>query len=127
MKKIYSDVIKGCILQHVLDDGAKCLDSAEDCEALANDLATKLTDLIEGMLWLPCCHVSGMHDPVHFSERKYICASQQAAALQRFCRELCIDPETKSRPECRWCQDYPEKMKGEGVHLFDKDKATTAS
>jgi hypothetical protein len=52
---------------------------------------------IEQMLWLPCCHTSGMHDPVHFQERKYVCEHQKADALERFCKALGINPATKSR------------------------------
>lgn len=77
---------------------------------------------IEEMLWLPCCHTSGMHDPVHFQERRYICEHQQSEGLQRFCKELGINPKTKSDPECGWCEDYKEKKAGEGLGLLDKTK-----
>jgi len=73
---------------------------------------------IEQMLWLPCCHTSGMHDPVHFQERKYVCEHQKADALERFCKALGINPATKSRVDCGWCEDYPEKKNGEGLTLL---------
>lgn len=77
---------------------------------------------LEEMLWLPCCHTSGMHDPVHFQERRYVCNDQKAHALERFCKVLGINPLTKSDPNCGWCRDYPEKKKGEDVGLFDETK-----
>jgi len=85
---------------------------------------------IEKMLWLPCCHTTGMHDPSHYSLRKYICDSQKAEALERFCKEIGINPKTKSDPNCGWCFEdngKPTKpyeghrsIEGEGMKLFDK-------
>ena len=75
---------------------------------------------IEEMLWLPCCHVTGMHDPVHFEERKYICERQKSEALERLCKKIGINPKTCSDPECGWCADYPKMKKGEGAPLFGK-------
>lgn len=73
---------------------------------------------IEKLLWLPCCHLSGMHDPLHFQERKGICHNQKVKALERLCKALKINPKVKSDPDCGWCEDYPEKKKGEGLTLF---------
>lgn len=77
---------------------------------------------IEEMLWLPCCHVSGMHNPTHFDERKFICSLQKSEALERFCKQIGINPKTKSKPTCGWCADYPKKKNGEGLPLFDEVK-----
>lgn len=84
---------------------------------------------IEEMLWLPCCHTTGMHDPGHYRLRKGICSSQKAEALERFCKEIGINPQTKSRKECGWCYEDDNKprapykghreVEGEGVKLFD--------
>lgn len=84
------------------------------------------------MLWLPCCHTTGMHDPGHYRKRKYICESQKAKALERFCKEIGINPVTKSDPNCGWCfeedntptKEYEGKkeINGEGMKLFDNDK-----
>lgn len=75
---------------------------------------------IEKMLWLPCCHISGTHNPTHFQERKGVCNTQTRIALERFCKEIGINPKTKSDPDCGWCIDYPEKKNGEGLSLLNK-------
>ena len=76
---------------------------------------------IEDLLWLPCCHVTGMHDPIHFELSKYICSRQKALALERLCKKIGINPKTKSDPECYWCKKYPEKKNGEGMSLFTEE------
>lgn len=90
------------------------------------DVNKKLSEVIkktiEEMLWFPCCHVSGTHNPEHYKDRKYICESQKAKALERFCKELGINPETKSLKDCFWCNEYPEHKKGEGLKLGGKGK-----
>jgi len=73
---------------------------------------------IEILLWLPCCHVSGMHDPVHFENRAGVCEIQKRHAFERLCKELNINPQTKSDPKCGWCIDYPDKKKGENLKMF---------
>ena len=75
---------------------------------------------IEEKLWIPCCHTSGMHDPKHFQDQKYICGDQVQVALHRFCTEMGINPVTKSDPDCTWCEQYPEKKNGEGLGLIQK-------
>lgn len=75
---------------------------------------------------IPCCHITGTHDPGHYSERKYICTSQKSKALERGCKKLGINPETKSDKNCFWCYLYEDKKvtqrerKGEGLKLFKK-------
>lgn len=85
---------------------------------------------IEEMLWIPCCHTTGMHDPGHYRLRKYICADQKASALERFCKKIGINPKTKSDRNCGWCFEdngKPRKpyeghreIDGEGLKLFNK-------
>lgn len=81
----------------------------------------ELKDWIEKQLWIPCCHVTGMHSPTHFQERRYICDIQLAEVFVRFCKMLGIDPVVKSDLEnCYWCNNYPDKRKeGEGVKLSE--------
>lgn len=78
---------------------------------------------IEKMMEIPCCHVSGMHDPTHYRERRYICEGQKRAVFDRMCEELGINPRTKSREDCGWCHGddewCPENRKGEGFSQLD--------
>lgn len=78
----------------------------------------RVKTLIEDALWLPCCHVSGEHDVLHFERRSYVCQRQMGIALIRFCRELGINPVVKSEPNCFWCKEYPEKKQGDGLRLL---------
>jgi len=73
---------------------------------------------LEELAWIPCCHTTGMHDPTHFEQGKYICTLQKSHAFERFCKELGINPQTKSESNCYWCNNYPDKRKGEGRRLF---------
>lgn len=79
---------------------------------------------IEKMLWIPCCHVSGEHNPTHYQERKGPCYMQIRDAFKRFCKELGINPETKSEKDCYWCNAHPEKKKGDGLKLFRTEEET---
>lgn len=55
-----------------------------------------------------CCHVSGLHDPVHFKEKQYVCEKQKAKCYDRL-RELLgfgavtVD-EPVPAPGCYWCE-----------------------
>ena len=100
-----------------LDHGTKELDRIWARKVLAKGLFLSKQQ-IEDMLWIPCCHTSGIHNPTHFSEKKYICSDQCKKALIRFCKEIGINPRTKSDPKCGWCNDYQEKKKGEGLCLL---------
>ena len=93
-----------------------------DSEKMANKIIKDIIKLIELRAFIPCCHTTGMHDPNHFEERKYICESQKGKAFERLCKDLKINPITRSRCECGWCRDYPENRKGEGLKLFKKEK-----
>ena len=96
---------------------------AIDSDKIANKVAKEIIKLIELNAFIPCCHTTGMHDPNHFEERKYICESQKAEAFDRLCKALKINPVTRSSCDCGWCRDYPEYRKGEGFKLFKKEKA----
>jgi len=87
---------------------------------IAEDAMAEIIELLELWLYIPCCHITGMHDPQHFVERKGICEYQKAEALERFCKDLGINPVVRSAPGCCWCRDYPHYRKGEGVKLFSK-------
>jgi hypothetical protein len=85
---------------------------------IAEDCITEIVSLLESWMFLPCCHVTGMHDPDHFESKSSICDIQKAEALERICKELGINPETKSKIDCGWCGEYIDKRKGEGMKLF---------
>jgi hypothetical protein len=95
---------------------------AINTDSIADSLTDEIKRLIELYLYLPCCHVSGMHNPSHFEQRKYICELQKAEALERFCHDLGINPVTRSKIDCSWCESYPAKRAGEGLHLFEEEK-----
>ena len=90
-----------------------------DAEAIAAAAIDEIKKTIESYAYIPCCHVSGMHDPMHFSERRYVCQSQKAEAFERLCRDLEINPQTKSKMDCGWCSDNPTYRNGEGMRLFE--------
>ncbi len=76
---------------------------------------------LEDLLWLPCCHTTGTHDPSHYRERKYVCVYQKEKALHRLCETLGLNPQTKSKDDCYWCNEgteAEEEKKGEGLRLF---------
>lgn len=87
-------------------------------EEVNKKLSEIIKKTIEDMLWLPCCHLTGEHNPEHYKDRKGICNFQKAKALERFCKELGVNPKTKSLEDCFWCNTYPEYRKGEGATLF---------
>lgn len=91
-----------------------------DNREMAEEIIAQIIPLIEAWAYLPCCHVTGMHDPGHFREGKYICADQKANAFERLCRSLGINPKTRSEPHCGWCEN-PKEHSGEGKHLFDEE------
>lgn len=61
----------------------------------------------------PCCHVSGMHDPTHFSEGRYVCNDQKAKAYDSIRAALCLPPvATKDCTpvvNCCWCNPFRER------------------
>lgn len=86
---------------------------------MADEILIQIVEMLKLWAYIPCCHTSGMHDPEHFDKRKYICESQLAAAFRRFCKDLGINPITRSDPDCGWCREYLHYRKGEGLKLFD--------
>ena len=90
-----------------------------DSDEMSEEIVDKITKMLEAYLYLPCCHVTGMHDPQHFDERKYICPEQKENAFIRFCKDLGVNPIVRSKIDCGWCGDYPSKRRGEGLQLFE--------
>lgn len=104
-----------------------CLDTSKedmekwkilDTEKIAEECMAEILEMLELWAYIPCCHTTGMHDPEHFSKQQYICRDQKAEAFERFCKDLGINPVTRSKPGCGWCRDYPHYRKGEGMRLF---------
>lgn len=60
------------------------------------------------MLTPYCCHITGEHDPGHFSEKRYICLDQMCAAYLRLRLALKMGKpsvdEAKPHPQCHWCE-----------------------
>ena len=54
-----------------------------------------------------CCHMTGMHDPTHFEEKKYVCSDQKAEAFDRGRKLLGFGEVTVNDPipkeDCFWC------------------------
>ena len=122
MRKAISDEIhiRKCALD-LSKEQWNVLDSNE----MAGKIMEKILTLIEAYAYLPCCHESGMHDPCHFEERRYICESQKSKAYERLMKSLEINPVVRSEPNCFWCADYPEKRIGEGLRLFGDSELST--
>lgn len=85
------------------------------------DFTKEQLDWLIDKLRLPCCHVTGEHDPTHFVDRKYICDIQIAKSWERLVVALGLaevvkqepyidsvritDDRIQPRPEsgCGWC------------------------
>jgi hypothetical protein len=75
----------------------------------------------EQLTWLretlkpECCHVSGMHDPTHWSEGRYVCRDQKAGAYDHLRTALgfaAVKPQDCVSPEdCGWCHEDGETKK----------------
>lgn len=122
IKKIISDKLHIAKCK-IGDDLSKDMWKALSSDVISTEAVEEIIELLELNLFLPCCHVSGTHDPGHFAERKGICQSQKAEAFERFCKDLSVNPVTRSKIDCGWCADYPEKRKGEGMHLFPDEES----
>ena len=73
---------------------------------------------------LPCCHVSGMHDPTHY-EKGLVCESQMAKAWKHAMKALGLEPTVKSQDGCYWCsahEGYPENKDVQPTVDVLKDK-----
>ena len=44
----------------------------------APEFTEEQIEWLKDMLTPRCCHTSGMHDPCHYTEQKYVCKSQKA-------------------------------------------------
>lgn len=88
-----------------------------DIEEISQAVLDKLLPLLQAFAYIPCCHTSGMHDPEHY-KKGIICKNQKAEAFERFCKDLTINPVTKSKLDCYWCMNDPTQRDGEGVKLF---------
>ena len=97
-----------------------------DIDKIAKSCVEEIKSILESYLYLPCCHTTGMHDPCHFKERKYICTNQKARAFERFCKELGVNPITRSELGCCWCSN-PVERNGEGLSLFTEKKGEAES
>lgn len=40
------------------------------------DFSQEQREFIRSFLKIPCCHVSGMHEPEHFVDNLYVCGNQ---------------------------------------------------
>lgn len=70
-------------------------------------LRQQLNDVREAVK-IRCCHVTGLHDPTHFEERRYVCERQMAQAYLAVRIVLKMDPptpeEATATPGCGWCE-----------------------
>lgn len=85
-----------------------------------NNEKTYTAQEIQELLTLSCCHISGTHDPEHFSKREYICNDQIVDAFRNICLILKINPVVKHSENCGWCRDYPDKQKGDGMDYWNQ-------
>ena len=81
-------------------------------------------EYLAGILRLPCCHVTGMHDPRHYEERRYVCDIQKSRAYDKAVIALGlaeVDRQPQRRDtatnfdesiapfpdeDCYWCGQY---------------------
>lgn len=72
-------------------------------------------EFLRDLLLPRCCHVTGMHDPGHFEEKKYVCELQKRDAFDRarmllgFKKISPSDPVSKEK--CYWCAYRKEHPK----------------
>jgi len=76
-------------------------------------------DEIEAMLELPCCHITGTHNPRHYIERKYICQDQVAEAFHNLVKKLGLNPVVKHSEDCLTCSRNPDKTGGDGMEYWN--------
>lgn len=54
-----------------------------------------------------CCHISGEHDPEHFTKEKYVCTHQKSECFDEARNILgmgeATPQEAEPRPDCGWC------------------------
>jgi len=106
------------MLTYIREDGKKIDFSSEQLKA------------IEEMATILCCHTSGMHDPEHWIDGEGFCLKQKAEAFENLCKKLGINPKSRSREGCFWCNYYEEhgrENKGRQLRLFPEEQASIAS
>ena len=114
IKQIIKDEIhKDKCLANLSNEQWKVLNT----DAIAKNILAELLPLLQAFAYIPCCHTSGLHDPEHY-KKGIICDMQKAEAFERFCKDLTINPVTKSKLDCYWCMNDPTQRDGEGVKLF---------
>lgn len=71
------------------------------------DFTEEQLQYLKQILVPPCCHVSGLHDPMHFREDRYICEKQKAKGFDNAWQTLFgkkIEPQDiPPRKDCGWC------------------------
>jgi len=90
---------------------------ALDSDKMGEIILTQLLEEIEDWTFIPCCHISGEHNPKHY-KLGMLCDKQLANAYEALCKDMGINPVTRMKPGCGMCEQNPTERKGEGVHLF---------
>ncbi len=114
------DIIRCDIVKELNETGKACLGddfvsdslilTASEVEEFAMDKINEVLKEIRDSIVIPCCHVSGIHDPCHFEEKKYVCSMQMRESFKDFLKAMEIKKiKVKSKPNCGWCNDYPRK------------------
>jgi len=67
-------------------------------------------EYLRSILTVPCCHVTGMHDPLHYVEGRYVCQGQKADAFDNAIEQLGIPLKVKSKEGCYWCFESYKKI-----------------
>lgn len=69
-------------------------------------------DFLKDIFTPRCCHTTGLHDPMHFEKKRFVCELQKAEAFDRG-RELLgfgeVTPdEAIPKKDCGWCNRKQE-------------------
>jgi len=77
---------------------------------------------IKESIILPCCHISGMHDPEHFDKGTGICDFQIREAFYNLIKFLEIEEVVvKSKEDCYWCnynKEHPNEKTNHSIKEF---------
>jgi hypothetical protein len=76
-------------------------------ERQAREQAEQALDRLRDALVPTCCHVTGMHNPTHWTKDRTVCTIQKAAAFDEafkavYGRDVTAD-DCVSHLECYWC------------------------
>jgi len=78
-----------------------------DARVRTPDFTGEQLQYLKQILMPPCCHVSGLHDPMHFRDDRYICEKQKAKGFDNAWQTLFgkeIEPQdVPPRKGCGWC------------------------